>query len=139
EYPLQSAKAATQRRAYLVTMGVNANQSHNLDLELAVSSAERVRTLLRGKLRAEYSEVVEIPLYSDLGADANQVQLKTARKADLVAVLDMLAGRSVDPSLRDEVDPKHELRAARPDDAVILYIASHGYADPRGTFYLMPY
>jgi WD40 repeat protein len=139
EYTLPSAKAPRPRRAYLVTMGVNANESRNLNLELAVSSAEQVRSLLAKKLRAGYSEIVEIPLYSDLDADGSQPRLKTARKADLKAVLDMLAGRTVDPSLRDEVDPKHELRAARPDDAVVLYVASHGYADPQGAFYLMPY
>ena len=120
-------------------MGVNANQSHNLNLELAVSSAERVRALLRNKLQLDYSEVVEVPLYSDLDADSNHVRLKTATKADLRAVLDLLAGRSVNPRLRDEVDPRHQLRAAGPDDAVVLYVASHGYADPQGTFYLMPY
>jgi len=139
EYTLLSAKAAAQRRAYLITMGVNANQSHNLDLELAVSSAERARALLRAKLQAAYPVVFEIPLYSDLDADGNQVRLKTATKADLRAVLDLLAARSVNPSLRDEVDPKHQLQAAGPDDAVVLYVASHGYADPQGTFYLMPY
>jgi WD40 repeat protein len=136
--PLRSA-TAVRGKAYVVTMGVNANQSHNLDLELAVSSAERVRALLRGKLRGAYSEVVEVPLYSDLDANSNQVRLKTASKADLKAVLDLLADRPVNPSLRDEVDPKHQLRAAGPDDAVVLYVASHGYADPQGTFYLMPY
>ena len=41
--------------------------------------------------------------------------------------------------LRQEVDPEHKLKAARPDDAVVLYVASHGYADSNGTFYLMPY
>jgi WD40 repeat protein len=139
EIPKSVRGQSATRRAYLVTMGVNANQSHNLDLELAVSSAERVRTLLRAKLQADYSEVVEIPLYSDLDTDSNQIKLKTASKANLRAVLDLLAGRSMGSSRRDEVDPKHQLRAAGPDDAVALYVASHGYADPQGTFYLMPY
>jgi WD40 repeat protein/tetratricopeptide (TPR) repeat protein len=139
DLPVSHAGEGTTRTAYLVTMGVNANQSHNLDLELAVSSAERVRALLRTKLHGDYSEVVEVPLYSDLAADSNQVKLKTSSKADLRAVLDLLAGRSVDSSLRDEVDPKHHIRTAGPDDAVVLYVASHGYADPQGSFYLMPY
>ena len=55
------------------------------------------------------------------------------------AVLDLLAGRSVAPALRDEVDKDHKLWPATPDDAVVLYIASHGYADPQGNFYLIPY
>jgi hypothetical protein len=52
-------------------MGVNANQSRNLDLGLAVSSAEKARSLLRTKLQSDYQEIVEIPLYSerDPGSD----------------------------------------------------------------------
>ena len=138
EYVLPKSGKPVVRRAYLITMGVNANQSHNLNLELAVSSAERARALLRSKLRADYGEVVEIPLYSDLAPDSNQVKVNRAKKADLKAVLYLLAGRAVDPKLREEVDPKHQLQAATPDDAVVLYVASHGYADPEGTFYLMP-
>jgi hypothetical protein len=140
DYPLPpSSGRGTPRTAYLVTMGVNANQTRNLNLELAVSSAERVRTLLRAKLGATYSEVVENPLYSEFAADSNQVKEKKARKADLKAVLDLLSDRAVEPGLREEVDPNHQLRAAGPGDAVVLYVASHGYADPQGTFYLMPY
>jgi hypothetical protein len=45
----------------------------------------------------------------------------------------------VDPLQRREVDPNSQLRRATPDDAVVLYVASHGYADPQGTFYLVPY
>jgi hypothetical protein len=128
-----------RRRAYVVTMGVNANQSPHLNLELAVSSAERTRNLIRDQLRATYPDIVEIPLYSDLDETGNQPRLKAATKANLKAVLDLLSGRAVDEKVRDEVDPKHKLQAATPDDAVVLYIASHGYADPQGTFYLMPY
>jgi WD40 repeat protein len=140
EYALPNVRTTmAPRRAYLITMGVNANQSHNLDLELAVSSAEQVRALLRKKLKAGYAEVVEIPLYSDLTGDSNQVKVKTASKADVRAAVDLLAGRTVAPNLRDEVDPRQQLRAVGPDDAVVFYVASHGYAEPLGTFYLMPY
>jgi hypothetical protein len=45
----------------------------------------------------------------------------------------------VDSALRDEVDAGHQLQPATPDDAVVLYIASHGYADPQGNLYLIPY
>ena len=126
------------RKAFLITIGVNANESHNLDLELAVSSAERARSLLHSKLQIGYQDVVEIPLYSDFD-DNHQVTPNAAKKAHLKAVLDLLAGRRVSPELREEVDPKHQLQAATPDDAVVLYVASHGYADPQGTFYLMLY
>jgi hypothetical protein len=90
-------------------------------------------------VQSEYSDVIEVPLYSELATDSYQTKSKMARKADFKAVFDLLAGRPVDRNLRDEVDPKHELEAAGPDDAVVLYVVSHGYADPRGVFYLMPY
>src|SRR5208337_3655142 len=108
EYALPAkAAAAAPRRAYLITMGVNANQSHNLDLELAVSSARRAQALLRSKLHTDYPEVIEVPLYSDFD-DNRQLKLNAANKADLKAVLDLLAGRQVIQSVRDEVDPKHQ-------------------------------
>jgi WD40 repeat protein len=139
EYQLPTVKNATPRQAYVITIGVNANQSPNLNLELAVSSAERARALVRDRLRAQYSNPVEIQLYSDLDEVSNQPRLKIATKANLRAALDVLSGRPVDPKTRNEIDPKHQLQAAKPGDAVVLYVASHGYADSRGTFYLLPY
>jgi WD40 repeat protein len=136
--PKRQAGNPALKTAFLLTMGVNANQSRHLNLELAVSSAESARSLLRTKLLTDYSEVVEVPLYSDFATDSNQVTLKSATKADLRAALGVLAGRFVDRSLRDEIDPKHQLRVAGPDDAVILYVASHGYDNPHGVFYLIP-
>ena len=103
--PAGNGKSAVHR-AYLITIGVNANQSHNLDLELAVSSAERVRTLLSNKLKAEYGKPIEIRLYSEFD-DNHRLKLNAANKADLKAILDLLAGRQVSLSLRDEVDPEH--------------------------------
>lgn len=139
EYALPSVTVAVApRRAYLIIMGVNANQSYNLNLELAVSSAQAATRLLHEKLAGEY-KVTDISLFSTVAKDSPRVVLKDATKANLKAVLDLLAGRTVDPSLRAEVDPKQQLRVAGPDDAVVFYVASHGYADPQGTFYLMPY
>jgi hypothetical protein len=51
----------------------------------------------------------------------------------------MLAGRPVDAQLRREIDPHSQLRAATPDDAVVIYVASHGFVDPGGSFYIIPY
>jgi WD40 repeat protein len=138
-FPLPSSSQPVSRTAFLVTMGVNANQSRNLDLDFAVSSAEKARSLLRSKLQADYQQIVEITLYSDRDSDSDRIKSKTASKADLQAVLDLLAGRPVPFALRDEVDPRHQLRPTTPDDAVMLFVASHGYADPQGIFYLMPY
>lgn len=138
-FPLPPSSQPVSRTAFLITMGVNANQARNLDLDFAVSSAEKARSLLRSRMEADYQQIVEITLYSDRDSDSDRIKSKTASKADLQAVLDLLAGRTVPFALRDEVDPRHQLRAATPDDAVMLFVASHGYADPQGVFYLMPY
>jgi len=136
--PYAGLTRRTTRRAYLILMAVNANQSH-WNLEVAVPGADRVLSVLRGRLREEYSEVTEVKLYSDLAPDSPQVMSTRARKKYLQSVLDLLAGRAVDPAVQQEIDPLSQLRAATPDDAVVLYVASHGYVDPSGTFYLVPY
>jgi WD40 repeat protein len=138
-FALPPSSQPVSRTAFVLSMGVNANQSRNLDLDFAVSSAERARALLRSKLEPDYQQIVEIPLYSDRDSSSAQIKSKTATKADLQAVLDLLAGRPVPATLREEVDPRHQLRRATPDDAVVLFVASHGYVDPQGVFYLMPY
>ena len=121
--------ADTTRRAYLITMAVNANQS-GWDLTLAVPSAERATELWSNKLRDAY-DVVAIRLESRMDESGTFVPNATATKANLKATLDMLAGRVVDSS--GKVAP------ATPDDAVVLYVASHGYADPHGHFYIVPF
>jgi WD40 repeat protein len=127
------------RYAYLITMATNANQS-GWDLTLAVASAKLATDLWLNKLQPNY-EVVPIVLESK--TDANGVILPnvTATKAHLRTVLDVLAGRekSVPHDLRAAVDPTGKLRIATPDDAVIVYIASHGYVTPQGQFYVIPY
>ena len=125
-------------RAFLITVGVDANQSRNLVLDVAVASAERVKTLLHDKLMQKYPEVIDVSLYSRDEA-ATQDAGPSASRRNLETVLNLLAGRPVSAPLRDEVDPKHQLATASPDDAVVLYVASHGYADSQGAFYLMPY
>ena len=141
EYLLPKAPASTPpdiaRRAYLLSMGVNANQSR-WNLDFAVASAQEAARLLHQKLADEY-KVVDISLFSTLAPDGPQVLLNRATKANLKAVLDLLAGRPIDNALRNDVDPDHIIQAATPDDAVVLYISSHGYADSQGTFYVVPY
>ncbi|HEY1984085.1 MAG TPA: WD40 repeat domain-containing protein [Terracidiphilus sp.] len=133
-----AVNARTPRHAYVILMAVNANQSH-WNLEVAVPSAERAVSLLHTKLKQRYDNVTEVRLYSDLAPDSPQVVSTKARKKYLQTVLDVLAGRAADPALLREIDPQSQLRPATPDDAVVLYFVSHGYADPRGTFYLVPY
>ncbi len=63
----------------------------------------------------------------------------TATKANLGAVLSLLAGREVDERLRAGLPGGERLRAATPDDLVVLSFSGHGYTDARGGLYLLPY
>jgi WD40 repeat protein len=128
-----------KRRAYLITMATNANQS-GWDLTLAVPSAEEAAALWTKKLKRDY-EVVPVALESKTDDHGVILPNPTATKADLHAVLDILAGRerNVSSQVRKAIDPRKKLNTATPDDAVILYIASHGYADPEGRFYVIPF
>jgi WD40 repeat protein len=125
--------------AFVVVMGVDANESHNLDLDSAVASAKVFSGLIQDKLQAQYSNIVEIPLYSELDDGTDQTKTQTATKKNLQSVLDLLADRPIDPKDRDQVDPKHLIHRARPDDTIVLYIASHGYESPDGRFFVIPF
>ncbi len=125
-------------RAFLVTVGVNANESH-WTLDLAVSSARSVQALLGTWLQGRFKEVVEVPLLADFAPDSTRVAIADARKSAIETVFDILSGRAVSSQRRDLVDPRHRLSAATPDDAVVLYVASHGYSDPQGRFIAIPY
>jgi len=84
--------------------------------------------------------VVELNLMSEVDADGG-IARADATKANLRAILDLLAGREqqVSTAVRQAVDPQRKLRPATPDDAVVLHMASHGYADPQGRFFLVPF
>lgn len=95
-----------------------------------MNSAHSITAMLKTQLSPRY-EVVEESLDSSWDPNGPQVISKQATKLNLKTVLDFLAGQAVDPAGR--------IRAASPDDLVILYICSHGYTDPNGKFYLVPY
>ena len=123
-------------RAYLITVGVNANES-DWNLDFAVPSARDIQKSVIERVKAKY-EVVDVQLLSSLYPDSPRIAVKTATKANIQAVLDLLAGRSVSEQQRAAFDPQSRLRRATPDDLVLLFISSHGYADPAGNFFVIP-
>jgi WD40 repeat protein len=131
--------SARKRKAFIITMAVNANES-GWDLISAVPSATLASQLLTQKLRSTY-KVVNITLRSDLNRTGEVESAPTATKANMRAVFDVLAGRAerLAPALTSQLDPLGELETATPDDVVVLYIASHGYASPLGQFYVVPF
>jgi WD40 repeat protein len=136
-HKLASRKSSTPR-AYVIAFGVNANQS-GWDLTSAVPSARRAADIWTAMLKSSYS-VTTIVLDADVGTDG-KIASRLASKRNLESVLEILGGHEdmISPDVRKEIDPEHKLRRATPDDAIVLYVASHGHYDPRGQFYLVPY
>jgi WD40 repeat protein len=136
-YKLPRASAKIKRRAYIITIGVDANQS-GWNLDFAAKSAKDMRAALRDKLAGNY-EVIDVSLLSMFEPDSPMVAFDLATKENIRTVLDILAKRGRGEELRRKIPGIDALRQATPDDLVVFYIASHGYADPYGNFYLIPY
>jgi WD40 repeat protein len=145
-------------RAYIISMGVNANEKQGSDLRFAANDARQSLEILGKRLIAQgqYEEVVNIPLISDFSIadngnsisakDATAQQVKTgqktvtentATKAHFKAVLDILAGRKGDTNLLKTINNADKLRQANPEDLIIFSVSSHGSADKNGIFYLL--
>jgi hypothetical protein len=130
-------------RAYIVSVGVNAYENSDFDLEFAADDARRMAEVLTEKLTAtgQYEKVIPVTLVSDYETRGNQkiATQKQATKDNFRAVLERLAGRNPDHALLSGVVNADQLQRATPDDLVIIMYSSHGYADRAGNFYFIPY
>ncbi len=159
-YTITPKPSPVKGRAYVISLGVNAYERDGLNLRYAANDARRMQDNMAGRLaaRGEYEEVISLPLVSDYDVtladgstvaaqDATIQQVREGRKrvtqnhatkAHLRAALDVLAGREVDAALLKDTLNADKLRAARPEDLVLLSISSHGYTDSDGIFYIVP-
>ena len=130
-------------RAYVITVGVNAYENPDWNLKYAANDARQIQRTLSEKLSqgSEYQEVVPVSLISDYQTKNGQnvVSEKLATKANIRAVLDLLAGKTVAPEILKSIANAEKLRKAMPDDLIIISFSSHGYADNQGNFYFVPY
>jgi len=131
--------APMRPRAYIIMVGVGANQS-GWDLSFAVKSASELTDALREKLGSQY-EVISLQVISARELDSPNVILKQATKENIHAVFQLLAGKqlSADRLAGLPESMRRDLRSASPDDLVIFFISSHGYVDPKRNFYLVPF
>lgn len=143
--PLQMppSAAAVTRRVYLVTIGVNAYETPRFNLRFAANDARQIAAVLSARLArsGEYAEVVPVELvsdYEDRGGKA-VVTEALATKGNVKAVLDLLAGRTIDPAVVARIPNAARLRRASPHDFVLVSFSGHGYADRSGRFFLLPY
>jgi uncharacterized caspase-like protein len=132
-YTPPATVVAEQPRAYLITIGVNRHDNPAWNLRYAANDARQIGQSLASRLVGKkYAAVVNVALISD-GETAN-----LATKANVKAVLDVLAGRPVDPASQlGTVAGANQLRQATPDDLVLISFSGHGYGDG-GLFYLIP-
>ncbi len=103
-------------RAFVLTVGVNAYENRAWDLRFAANDARLVQQALSEGLKqsGEFAEVVNLSLISDSQPAAGA---RLATKASVKAAIQEIA------------------RQARPEDVVMIYYASHGYADQSGNYY----
>lgn len=160
DYKIPVTLTPVKGRAYIITLSTNAYENPALNLRFAANDGRQVQRELVKRLlaRGEYSEVVGIPLLSDyeirrgtrvipaLDASAEDLRLgqqtvteKSATKANFKAVLSLLAGKSVPTTQLAGIPNVEKLRAARPEDVIIVHVSGHGYSDDAGRFFLVPY
>jgi uncharacterized caspase-like protein len=137
------AAQAVKGRAYLITVGIDANENPDWNLLYAANDARNIQSTLSETLRqtGEYEEIVNIPLISDLEGRNDAVNIQPT-KSNFRTVIDLLAHGSVEPERLKEIPQQitAKLRRVGPEDFVLISFSGHGYADQReGTFYLFPY
>lgn len=143
-YQPTEASPAVKKRAYIISVGVNAYEDSTWDLSFAARDAQLSEELLTKNLTTagEY-EVMPIRLISDYQviAAARVVREKLATRQNFQTVLNILARgpAKVDPQLLQEIPGANKLRQAEPRDLVLINFSSHGYTDRHGKFYLVPY
>ncbi|MCU1267882.1 MAG: (Myosin heavy-chain) kinase [Acidobacteria bacterium] len=156
-------EAPTQRRAYIISVGVNTsyepqwqlkyaandarefqrvvtahlNQTSQSDVDESIYTDESLRRFAR---QAFYYDIVPVPLIADDEVRNGQtIEVRDATKAKIHAVLDILAGKPIGEEIRKLLPNGAQLRKATPDDLVLISFSCHGYADRNGGFYLLPY
>ena len=142
-YELPAPLKTVKGRAYLITVGVNVYE--NLEITKLLYPASDARLMgaeLSDALRhtGNYAEIVTIPLIADF-RERDGEQVIRPIKENFKTVLDLLAGRQVGAAQLAAIPSaiRNNLRAARPEDLVIISFSTHGQADGQGNFYLYPF
>jgi WD40 repeat protein/uncharacterized caspase-like protein len=133
-YKVPDDVAQPKPRAYVIAIGVNAYDNPEWKLGFAVKDALDLSGAL-GSI--EGYEVVSVPLVS---GEKDGASLNQATKRDIADALALLGGHQEQRDrLKQAIGPVvDELRQATPDDLVIIGFSGHGWANPRGRFYLLP-
>ncbi len=138
-YTLPKPLLAAKGSAFIVTIGVNANEDRRYDLRYAANDARRLQEELAKRLpKDKYDQIVQIPLISDYNKTGKLAE-NNAMKAKIRTVFDKLAGKTVSDDALKDVPNKDSLKKVQPEDLVLIAFSGHGYADREGIFYLVPH
>ena len=124
------------RRAFVIAVGVNAYENRSWDLRYAADDARASGSIIARHLEASdaFDEVHLVSLIAE--RDPSGVAVGSAARADLLAVLEVLAGESGDPARLATIPGAASLDKARPDDLVYLAFSGHGMSGDDGLFHL---
>ena len=130
-------------RAYLISIGVNASENSDYNLQYAANDARKMQEIVGSRLKtnlAQYSEIVQIPLISDYGKDG-KLSENTAQKAIIKGVFSVLAGneKEISKEILRKIPNYAKIKPIEPEDTLIISFSGHGYADQAGIFYLLPF
>jgi len=127
--------AKRKPRAFVLTIGVDAYDEPRLELNYAVADARLIANRLAAIPGYEMHHAM---LAGTKNTDGSR-QPVTRKIID--SALGILAGMDRGPKVQELAEAGIDASAldkATPDDIVIVSFSGHGWADPRGNFYLVP-
>ena len=136
-HPLPVDAKPRPRTAYVIAIGVNASDDPRLALHYAVQDAKTLASIMEASFKAQrqFENVVVVPLLSESETKADE---RSATKATIHAVLQVLAGQNVDARFLKHVPNASKLATARPEDLLLMSFSTHGHNGTDGQFHLLP-
>ena len=134
EYIQPAVAKPRPRRAFVVTIGIDAYDRKSLNLQFAASDA---RLLGERLSRIPGYEVRRVTLAGD-SADGKPVRVTALAIAHVIAILRGVNVAESKKALGGMGFDASKLEPPTPDDIVILSFSGHGWADKTGAFYLVP-
>jgi len=124
------------RRAFVITVGINAYDNSSWDLRYAAADARVGSDIVARHLQAAdtFADIRVIRLVSE--RDSGGKLVGSATRAHFLAVLDALAGETSDATLLNAVDGAQALPVATPDDLIYIAFSGHGLSGANGAFHL---
>jgi len=141
--------------AYVIAVGVNANDNCYISLKTAASDARRTASFLSSELSktGQFSKVVRLELTSDYSGSGDcykneyvkgtRTTVNDATTPKIKAVFETLAGErpfGLSPNCRMAFlfHCKNKIQRANPGDVIIFSFSGHGDQDASGLFHLFP-